>query len=74
MDTKIRMHFVVQLPEYRRAEMTVANVTRRWVEGNVLLFDDGMEHHVAFEAPPQAHRIVLIIDLWHPDVPQKHRR
>lgn len=40
------MHFVIQLPPNKQADMTVMNQTRDWVEGGVLLFDDSIEHHV----------------------------
>ena len=45
--------------------MRVGNETpRRWVEGEVLLFDDSYEHEVWNLS--KAARLVLIVDMWHP--------
>ena len=45
-DTKIRLHFTLQLPSHTRAEMIVAKQPESWVDGAVLLFDESMEHTV----------------------------
>ena len=38
-------------------------------EGEALIFDDSLEHWVAFDAEPTAQRIVLVADVPHPDWP-----
>ena len=44
----------------------VGNETRSWRTGSVLLFDDSFEHEVWNRAG--APRLVLIVDVWHPDL------
>ena len=39
---------------------------RRWAEGEVLLFDDSFEHEVWNET--EQPRVVLIVDIWHPQL------
>ena len=73
VDTKIRLHMMLQLPPHKRADIIVANETRAWQLREVLLFHDSMEHTVMLDIPADAHRTVLIIDLWHPDVEPQHR-
>ena len=38
--------------------------TRRWVEGEVMIFDDTIEHE-AFNDSDQL-RVVLLFDVWNP--------
>jgi hypothetical protein len=41
-----------------------------WAEGRCLIIDDSFEHEVWFTTAPSgavADRIVLVVDLWHPD-------
>jgi aspartyl/asparaginyl beta-hydroxylase (cupin superfamily) len=44
----------------------VGHETRRWEEGRCLIFDDHFEHEAWNHT--QEERIVLIVDLWHPDL------
>ena len=39
-----------------------------WREGEAIIFDDSLEHWVAFDAEPTAQRIVLVVDVPHPDL------
>lgn len=48
------------------SEIRVGTETRSWEQGKCLLFDDSFEHEVW--TPPDAARIVLIVDVWHPDL------
>jgi hypothetical protein len=69
VDTKLRIFFVVSLPSaHRRGQITVAGETRTWREGEAIVFDDSLEHWVAFDAEPTAQRIVLVVDVPHPDL------
>ena len=45
-----------------------AGETRPWREGEAIIFDDSLEHWVAFDAEPTAQRIVLVVDVPHPDL------
>jgi len=68
VDTKLRVFLVLALPAHRRGQITVAGETRPWREGEAIIFDDSLEHWVAFEAEPAAQRIVLVVDVPHPDL------
>ena len=35
---------------------------------DAIIFDDSLEHWVAFDAEPTAQRIVLVVDVPHPDL------
>ncbi len=39
----------------------------------VIAFDDSFEHEVWFEADPSIRRVVLIVDIWHPDITIENR-
>ena len=45
---------------------------RRWAEGEVLIFDDSFEHAVWNDTSKP--RLVLIVDLWHPDLDTDEKR
>ena len=47
VDTKLRMHFVLQLPPHDAAGITVGQTFRKWKEGEAVLFDESMEHTVS---------------------------
>ena len=68
VDTKLRIFLVLALPAHRRGQITVAGETRPWREGEAIIFDDSLEHWVAFDAEPTAQRIVLVVDVPHPDL------
>ena len=46
--------------------MRVGSETRSWEEGKCLVFDDSFEHEVWNAG--QGTRIVLVLDVWHPDL------
>eukprot|EP00095_Tigriopus_kingsejongensis_P011332 maker-scaffold195_size270011-snap-gene-1.14 protein:Tk11332 transcript:maker-scaffold195_size270011-snap-gene-1.14-mRNA-1 annotation:"aspartyl asparaginyl beta-hydroxylase-like" len=47
----------------------MANDNLTWVEGRIIVFDDSFDHEVWHEA--DGDRIVLIVDLWHPDLDEQ---
>ena len=68
-------------PEYH---LTVDGETLTWDDGKCLVFDDSYLHsvkHTSFnndkypsnEIIEQEDRVVLIIDLWHPDLSEEER-
>lgn len=61
---RVRLHLGIEVPEGCR--MRVAGETRTWQEGKVLAFEDSFEHEVWNDSARR--RIVLIADLWHPDL------
>jgi aspartate beta-hydroxylase len=60
---RVRCHLGIAVPEGDCA-IRVGNETRRWSEGECLVFDDYFEHEAWNHTSED--RIVLIIDLWHP--------
>jgi aspartyl/asparaginyl beta-hydroxylase (cupin superfamily) len=66
MNTRVRMHLALKVtPD---CEIRVGSERRTWKEGRVLSFDDSFEHEVW--NGPAGTRIVLITDVWHPDLTQ----
>ena len=69
--------YYVQLPLILGAEgyceMTVGGKTRRYADdGTLLLFDDSFLHEVHNRSSTD--RVVLLCDLWHPDLSEEDRR
>ncbi len=68
---KLRCHLPILVP--RGADGTscawikVAGETRRLEEGRAVLFDDSFLHEAANTSSEEP-RVVLIVDLWHPDL------
>ena len=53
--------------------MRVANVTKEWEEGKVIMFDDSYEHEVNNRC--QSIRVVFQLVIRHPDIPSsRHYR
>jgi aspartyl/asparaginyl beta-hydroxylase (cupin superfamily) len=46
--------------------------TRPWQEGEGFVFDDTIEHEAA--NPSDRLRVVMIFDLWHPDLSETEKR
>lgn len=61
---RVRLHLGITVPE--RCGIRVGSETRHWDEGQCLVFEDSFEHEVWNHS--DARRIVLIADLWHPDL------
>jgi aspartate beta-hydroxylase len=62
---RVRCHLGISVPAGDCA-IRVGSETRRWAEGECLVFDDHFEHE-AWNHTGQE-RIVLVVDLWHPDL------
>ncbi|GMT32256.1 hypothetical protein PFISCL1PPCAC_23553, partial [Pristionchus fissidentatus] len=57
------------------ARIRVGKETRGWKTGHFIVYDDSFEHELWIEgAASSAYRLVLSIDLWHPEVPVNLRR
>ena len=52
--------------------LRVGGETRAWNEGRLLIFDDSIEHEAM--NPAQALRVVLIFDIWRPELSAGERR
>ncbi|MGH8254866.1 MAG: aspartyl/asparaginyl beta-hydroxylase domain-containing protein [Steroidobacteraceae bacterium] len=51
--------------------LRVGNDTRAWREGEVVVFDDTIEHE-AWNRSPEL-RVVLLFDIWRPELTDKER-
>ncbi|KFB48520.1 aspartyl/asparaginyl beta-hydroxylase [Anopheles sinensis] len=67
---RIRAHLGLNVPD--GTYIRVAEKTRSWENGKWLIFDDSFEHEVWHNGTTT--RLVLIIDLWHPDLTESQRR
>ena len=61
---RLRAHLGLKIP--LGPSLRVGNETREWIEGKFIIFDDSFEHEV-WHTGDQI-RLVLIVDLWHPDL------
>ena len=63
-NARLTAHFGVRVPP--GAQIRAGAETRTWTEGDCIVFDDSFEHEVWHDGDDD--RVVLICDLWHPDV------
>jgi hypothetical protein len=52
--------------------LRVGNETRAWEEGKLLVFDDSIEHEAKNDSG--ALRIILLFDVWRPELTEEERR
>ena len=65
VNLRLRCHLGVSVPA-GDCGLKVGGKSRRWREGQCLVFDDSLEHE-AWNRTAEP-RIVLILDFWHPDL------
>eukprot|EP00058_Branchiostoma_floridae_P002981 XP_002588469.1 hypothetical protein BRAFLDRAFT_259568 [Branchiostoma floridae] len=68
---RLRMHLGLVIPK-NGTRLRVADDIKTWEEGKVIIFDDSFEHEVWQEA--DSYRMILIIDMWHPDLSDKQKK
>ena len=66
---KLRCHLPLVVPE-GQCRLRVGDETRIVEEGKCMIFDDSFEHE-AWNDDSKTTRIVLILDVWHPDLKKK---
>ncbi|XP_061893138.1 aspartate beta-hydroxylase domain-containing protein 2 isoform X2 [Entelurus aequoreus] len=72
-NTRLRCHLGLQTPPL--CELVVGGEPQCWSEGHCLLFDDSFLHTVSHKGPPEAGpRVILSVDLWHPNVAAAERQ
>lgn len=54
------------------AKIRVANESKTWDNGKVIVFDDSFEHEVWHNG--EGFRLILIVDLWHPDLSETQKQ
>lgn len=62
---RLRCHLGLQIPE-GNCGIRVDGETRQWTQGGCVVFDDFLLHEAWNHT--RTDRIVLIVDLWHPDL------
>ncbi|XP_055688759.1 aspartyl/asparaginyl beta-hydroxylase isoform X2 [Lutzomyia longipalpis] len=67
---RIRAHLGLHVPP--GTFIRVAEETKSWREGKMLIFDDSFEHEVWHNGTDV--RLVLIVDIWHPDLTEAQRK
>lgn len=67
---RLRCHLAITIPEGDCA-IRVGNEVHRWEEGKCIVFDDTFEHEVWNRTNQE--RLVLLVDLWHPDLTEIER-
>ncbi|XP_050362389.1 aspartyl/asparaginyl beta-hydroxylase isoform X4 [Nymphalis io] len=70
--TNCRLRLHLALSNTDGTYIRVHNETRQWQIGKTFIFDDSFEHEVWHNGTGT--RIVLIVDLWHPDLTAAERR
>jgi hypothetical protein len=69
-NTRLICHLPLILPPDCR--FRVGNETREWQEGKLLIFDDTIEHEAWNDSGED--RVVLIFDIWRPELSDQERR
>nr|CAD7586508.1 unnamed protein product [Timema genevievae] len=67
---RLRAHLGLVVPS--NTYIRVAEETRTWEEGKILIFDDSFEHEVWHNGSTM--RLVLIIDVWHPELTDQEKK
>jgi aspartate beta-hydroxylase len=68
-NARLICHLPLIIPE--ECALRVGNETRAWREGEVVVFDDSVEHE-AWNLSKEL-RVVLIFDVWRPELSEKER-
>jgi aspartate beta-hydroxylase len=66
---RLRCHLALVAPA--GCKLRVAGFWRRWSAGKCLMFDDSFEHEA--HNASRERRVVLIVDVWHPELTQAER-
>ncbi|VDM47949.1 unnamed protein product [Toxocara canis] len=71
-NSRLQAHLGLVVPSVTcpsEARIRVADEARGWKTGRFIIFDDSFEHELWFDgASANKMRLVLVIDLWHPEV------
>jgi aspartyl/asparaginyl beta-hydroxylase (cupin superfamily) len=70
LNTRLICHLPLIVPENCGA-LRVGNEERPWVEGELLIFDDSIEHE-AWNAS-QKERVILLFEIWRPEIDDDDR-
>ena len=81
-NTRLRAHLGLDIPESTNipnfkngdqqpeslTQLRVGNEFLSWKNGEMIVFDDSYDHEVWHFHPSNRSRMVLIVDLWHPEL------
>merc|ERR1719510_1098881 len=73
---RLRAHLGLKVPVNKNKNSTVLRVANKylhWSDGEIFVFDDSFDHEVWHENENNEVRIVLIMDLWHPQLSAEKR-
>ena len=80
---RLRAHLGLQIPENSSSsivpsksstKLRVADEHLVWHDGELFIFDDSYDHEVWHDNPQGTPRIVLIFDIWHPELTEEQKR
>ena len=79
---RLRAHLGLQIPENSSSsivpsksstKLRVADEYLAWHDGELFIFDDSYDHEVWHDNPQRTPRIVLIFDIWHPELTEEQK-
>lgn len=78
---RLRVHFPLKLPVGAKAELLVDGRAAEWEVGKALVIDDSLLHSASYsgadleaeDGSSDRSRVVLIIDVWHPELLPEER-
>jgi aspartyl/asparaginyl beta-hydroxylase (cupin superfamily) len=69
---RLRGHLPLVTVPAGQSRLRVGDYTREWEAGKLMLFDDTFEHEAHNEST-DGDRVVLLFDIWHPDLSVSER-
>ena len=70
VNTRLICHLPLIVPENCGA-LRVGNEMRAWTEGEMLIFDDSIQHEAWNDSDKE--RVVLLFDIWRPELSEEER-
>ena len=78
---RLRAHLGLKIPDSSPEVSASKSLTRlrvaeeylKWKDGEMFIFDDSFDHEVWHDNPQKESRIVLILDLWHPELTEHQK-
>lgn len=67
---RLRVHLGIDIPD--GCYIKVAEQEKKWEEGKCLVFDDTYLHEVKNDNKDRK-RVILLLDIWHPDIKHEER-
>jgi len=70
LNARLICHLPIIVPENCGA-LRVGNEARSWVEGEMLIFDDSIEHEAWNQSKKE--RVILLFEVWRPEIDEAER-